>query len=161
MHALYSFSSGLKAATQLQCGYAGWFASHPRKLSLYHGQNTATQLNVYKIAYYNEIQFFFFLRDAVLSSQVHEHLSRSSSSVFFPKAGPSLQAQEPRLQFCRRQVFHRKLGNQGCSFTWNWVGAAASRCFPHEHLLKTKIVNVRNLLLSIRTLLYRLKSYKK
>ena len=33
------------------------------------------------------------------------------SSVFCPRAGPSLKAQEPRLQFCRRQVFHRKLRN--------------------------------------------------
>ena len=37
--------------------------------------------------------------------------------VFSPRAGPSLQAQEPRLQFCRRQVFHRKFRNQGCSVT--------------------------------------------
>ena len=41
----------------------------------------------------------------------------SSSCVFCPRAGPSLQAQEPRLQFCRRQVFHRKLRNHGCNFT--------------------------------------------
>ena len=37
--------------------------------------------------------------------------------VFCPRADASLHAQEPRLQFCRRQVFHRKLKNQGCSFT--------------------------------------------
>ena len=47
------------------------------------------------------------------------------------EAGPSLQAQEPRLQFCRRQVFHHKLRNEGCSFTRDWIGAVASRCFPH------------------------------
>ena len=29
--------------------------------------------------------------------------------VFCPRAGPSLQAQEPRLQFCHRQVFHCKV----------------------------------------------------
>ena len=51
--------------------------------------------------------------------------------VFCPRAGTSLQAQEPRLQFCRRQVFHRKLRNQGCSFTKDWIGAVASRCFLH------------------------------
>ena len=28
--------------------------------------------------------------------------------VFCPRAGPSLQAQEPSLQICRRQVFHLK-----------------------------------------------------
>ena len=37
--------------------------------------------------------------------------------VFCPRAGSSLQAQEPRLHFCQRQVFHLKLRNQGCSFT--------------------------------------------
>ena len=41
----------------------------------------------------------------------------------------SLQAQEPRLQFCRRQVFHRQLRNKGCSITRDSVGAVASRCF--------------------------------
>ena len=35
--------------------------------------------------------------------------------VFCPKAGPSLQGEKPRLQFCQRQVFHHKLRNQGCS----------------------------------------------
>ena len=55
-------------------------------------------------------------------------------SVFCPKAGPSLQAQEPRLQFCQRQVFHCKLRNQGCSFTRDWIGVVASRCFPHPTL---------------------------
>ena len=39
--------------------------------------------------------------------------------VFCPSAGSSLQAQEPRLQFYRRQVFHRKLRRQGSSFTRN------------------------------------------
>ena len=54
--------------------------------------------------------------------------------VFCPRAGPSLQAQVPRLQFCRRQVFHRKLRNQGCSFIRDWIGAVISRCFPHHTL---------------------------
>ena len=35
---------------------------------------------------------------------------------FCTKAGLPPQTQEPRLQLCRRQVFHRKLSNQGCSF---------------------------------------------
>ena len=34
-----------------------------------------------------------------------------------------LQAEKPRLQFCRRQVFHCKLRNQGCSFTRDLTGA--------------------------------------
>ena len=37
-------------------------------------------------------------------------------TVFCPRVGPSLQPQGQRLQFCRRQVFHRKLMNQCCSF---------------------------------------------
>ena len=60
--------------------------------------------------------------------------SSSSSWVFCPRAGPPLQAKEPRLQFCRRQVFHHILRNQGCSFTRDWLGAVASRCFPHPTL---------------------------
>ena len=36
------------------------------------------------------------------------------------------------LQFCRKQVFHRKLKNQGCSFTRYWIGAVASHCFQHR-----------------------------
>ena len=40
----------------------------------------------------------------------------------------------PRLEFCRRQVFHRKLKNQDCSFTRDLIGAVASRCFPHPTL---------------------------
>ena len=51
--------------------------------------------------------------------------------MFCPRAGPSLQAQEPRLQFCRKQVFHRKIRNQGCSFTRDWICVVASRCFSH------------------------------
>ena len=45
-----------------------------------------------------------------------------------------MQAQEPRRQFCRIQVFHRKLRNQGCSSTKDWIGAVASRYFPHRTL---------------------------
>ena len=54
--------------------------------------------------------------------------------VFYPKAGLSLEAQESRQQLCRSQVFHRKLRNQGCSFTRDLGGAVASRCFPHPTL---------------------------
>ena len=37
--------------------------------------------------------------------------------VFCPRAGPSLQGQEPRLQFRPKQAFYRKLRDQECSFT--------------------------------------------
>ena len=66
--------------------------------------------------------------------EIRQRRRSSSSWVFYPRAGPSLQAQEPRLQFCRRQVFHHKLRNQGCSFTRDWIGAIASHCFPHPTL---------------------------
>ena len=56
--------------------------------------------------------------------------------VFCPSAGPSLQAQELRLKFFRRQVFHDKLRIQGCSFTRDSIGAVASRCIPHPTLWK-------------------------
>ena len=36
--------------------------------------------------------------------------------IIYLRADPSLQAQKQKLQFCRKQVFHRKLRNQGCSF---------------------------------------------
>ena len=54
--------------------------------------------------------------------------------MFCPRAGPSLQSQEHKLQFCRRQVFYRKLRNEGYSFTRDWRGAVAFYCFPHPTL---------------------------
>ena len=60
----------------------------------------------------------------------HFLISSTSSSVFCPRAGPSLQTQESMLQFCRRLVFHRKLRNQGCRYARDWIGAVASYCFP-------------------------------
>ena len=47
---------------------------------------------------------------------------------------PSLKAQEPRLKFCQRQVFHCKLRNQGCSFTSDFIGAVASNCLLYPTL---------------------------
>ena len=71
------------------------------------------------------------------------HYRTDIFKVYFPRAGPSLRAQELRLQFCRWQVFHRKLRNKSCSFARYWIGAVACRCFPHstlssasEHTLK-------------------------
>ena len=58
-------------------------------------------------------------------------------SVFCPRAGPSLHAHEPGLQFCQRQVFQCKLRNQGCNFTRDWIGVVASRCFLHPPLSLT------------------------
>ena len=54
--------------------------------------------------------------------------------MFCPRADPSLQTQEPRMHFCRRQVFHRKLSIQGCSFTRDCIGSVASHCSPHPTL---------------------------
>ena len=55
-------------------------------------------------------------------------------SVFCSRAGPSLQVQERRLQFCQRQVFHRKLRNEGGNFTRDSIGVIPSRCFLHPIL---------------------------
>ena len=82
-------------------------------------QKTLTQWNVDNL-WYNILHSFI--------------LPFIHSSVFCLRASPSLQAQEPRLEFCRRQIFHRKLRNQDCSFTGDWIGAVASRCFPHHVL---------------------------
>ena len=73
-------------------------------------------------------------QDTKVSPTVWSSSSSSSSWVSYPRAGPSLQEQEPRLQFCRKQAFHQKLRNQGCSFTRYWIGAVDSRCFPHPTL---------------------------
>ena len=56
--------------------------------------------------------------------------------VFCPRVVPSQQAQDPRLQFCRRQVFHLKLRYRSCSFTRDWIGAVAFRCFPYPTLFR-------------------------
>ena len=64
----------------------------------------------------------------------HIIITPSSSECSVRGNDPSLQAQEPRLQFFRRQVFHRKLRNQGWSFTRDWIGAVASRSFLHRTL---------------------------
>ena len=39
--------------------------------------------------------------------------------VFWPRAGLSLQAQEPKLQFCRRQVFHPNSGTKAAVLPGN------------------------------------------
>ena len=69
----------------------------------------------------------------------------SSSSVSCPKAGPPLQVEKPRLQFCRRQVFHRKLRNQGCSFTRDLIGVVAPRCFLHPTLYLASVQVLKDL----------------
>ena len=51
-------------------------------------------------------------------------------SVFSPRVGLSLQAQEPRLQF-----FHRKLSNQGCSYTSDLMDVVAFQLFSTPHPL--------------------------
>ena len=65
--------------------------------------------------------------------------------VFCPRAGISLQAQEPGLQFYRRQVLHRELRNQDCRFTRDWIGAVATRCFPQPTLSFASELTLKNL----------------
>ena len=54
-------------------------------------------------------------------ARAHTHTHIYIIRVFCPMTGPSVKAQETGLKFCRRQVFHRKLRNQGCSFTKDWI----------------------------------------
>ena len=68
------------------------------------------------------------------SSNGFHYRSLDIIRVFCQKAGPSLEAEKLRLQFCRRQVFHRKHRDPGCSFTRDLIGAVASRYFPHPTL---------------------------
>ena len=87
----------------------------------------------------NQIAVFCLCVRAVLIAACGYHKSDVNAtiqhiSVFCPRVGLSLQAQEPRLQFCRRRIFHCTLGNQGCSFTRDWIGMVASHCFPHPIL---------------------------
>ena len=48
-----------------------------------------------------------------ISSPFKKFLESKVIKVFYPRACSSLQAQEPRRQFCRRQIFHHKLRNRG------------------------------------------------
>ena len=48
----------------------------------------------------------------------------------FPRTGPS---HERRLQFCWRRVFHRKLRNQGCSFTRHWIDCGSFPLLSAPH----------------------------
>ena len=68
---------------------------------------------------------------------IHHHHLQSALSF--------TAAQEPRLQFCPRQVFHRNIRNQDCSFTWDWIGAVDSSCFPHPTLSLTSGQTLKDL----------------
>ena len=51
-----------------------------------------------------------------------------------PKSRSIIAGAGPSLQFCQRQVFHRKFTDQGCSSTKDWIGAIACSFFPHPTL---------------------------
>ena len=59
-------------------------------------------------------------------------ISSSSSSVFFPRAGPSLQTQAPRLQFCSKADLPlQTLIIRNCSgFYWWWIISSSSCVLP-------------------------------
>ena len=63
--------------------------------------------------------------------------SSSSSSVFCPRAGPSLQTLAPRLQFCPKAGLPLQTQEPRLQFYWRWIGVVASRCFPHPALSLT------------------------
>ena len=58
----------------------------------------------------------------------------NTSSVFCPRAGPSLQTQAPRLQFYPKAGLPLQTQEPKLKFYWRWIGAVASRCFPHTTL---------------------------
>ena len=60
--------------------------------------------------------------------------NKSSSQCSAQRQVLHCKGKKPRLHFCLRQVFHRKLRNPGCNFTRDLIGAVASRCFPHSTL---------------------------
>ena len=86
-------------------------------------------LSAYNVLISNKKQLYQRLEYLVVNLYTYPHDYRSLGivivhvmnpsviRVFCPRAGASLQVQEPRLQFCQRQVFHRKLRKQGCTFT--------------------------------------------
>ena len=59
---------------------------------------------------------------------------KTSSSVFYPRADPSLQTQAPRLQFCPKAGLPLQTQEPRVQFYWGWIGAIASHCFPHPTL---------------------------
>ena len=57
--------------------------------------------------------------------------------MFCPRAGPSLQAQEPRLQFCRRQVFHCKTQEPRLQFYQGFNRFGSFPLFSASHSLSS------------------------
>ena len=54
--------------------------------------------------------------------------------VFCPRAGPSLQTQEPRPQFCSKASLPPQTQEPRLQFQKGWIGAVAFCCFPHPTL---------------------------
>ena len=61
-------------------------------------------------------------------ARTHTYIFRG----FSPRASPSLQAQVTVLQFCRMQVFHCKLRNQGYCFTRDRCGSILLLSAPNS-----------------------------
>ena len=59
---------------------------------------------------------------------------RSSSSVFCPRAGPSLQTQAQRLQFCPKAGLALQTQEPRLQFYYGRICAVASHCFLHPTL---------------------------
>ena len=54
--------------------------------------------------------------------------------MFWPRAGPSLQTQEPRPQFCLNASHPPQTQEPRMQLYKGQIGAVASRCFPHPTL---------------------------
>ena len=70
----------------------------------------------------------------LFGSLQHNYYQLQSSSVFCPRAGPSLQIQAPRLQFCPKAGLPLQTQEPRLQFYQGWIGAVASRCFLHPTL---------------------------
>ena len=110
--------SGVRKAKASYCTYSSLVKLQPWCLSL-----------LWKTCLRAELQLGAWVRNESLAFGQNTHMMMMMFiiiTVFCPRGGPSLQAQEPRLQFCRRQIFHRTLNIQGCSFTRDWIGTNLS-----------------------------------
>ena len=116
-----------------------------RQEALYMLESIIIEIYIY-IYIYIYILYIYNTPELIRIYHLHDHHHHHHHHrMFCLRSGPSVQAQEPKLQFCRRQVFHRKLSTQGSSFTSDWIGAVASRWFPHPTLSLTSEQTLKDL----------------
>ena len=114
----------LKTSTRLP-GHGIWTWDLPNvSLVRYHG---ATSLSNYKYCNCSMVYSSFIIR------------------VFCPRAGPSLQAQKPRLQFYPKAGLLLQTQEPRLQFYQGWIGVVASHCFLHPTLSVTSEQTLKDL----------------